>query len=110
MTVRVPSPEIMFESLCLALRLEKSVFVPQDRDRNGMLKEGTGRMTKDLSLDVQAPGDGMLRIQVATHSGVGTGEGHILYSCGRREFAEKVWAIEAGIECARALGVDVGDL
>ncbi len=104
---RSPKPEVMFERLLSVLKLEKSVFV----------KHGAGEvkgpyMTKGLTLEIQhLTGDkSPLRIQVGTHSGEGTGQGSILYSCGAREFAEKVWAIEAGIEAARALGVNVGGL
>ncbi len=120
---RAPTPEAMFERLLKVLKLEKSEFIPEMKTGNGakFRKDGTphsayretvtpAHMTRGLTLEKNSPGDGYTRISVATHSGEGTGEGQILCSMGAREFAEKVWAIEAGIECARQLGVKVGDL
>jgi hypothetical protein len=107
----------MFERLLLVLKLEESVFVPVMKIGNGRkgdprttYTEHPPHFTKGLTLSAGRPGDGVTRWSVATHSGVGTGEGQILFSLGAKAFAEKVWAIEAGIECARALGVNVGDL
>ncbi len=108
---RAPKPEIMFERLLSILKLEKSEFQQNSKRVKGVYTSNP-RMTRGLTLNKQhLTGDkSPLRISVATHSGEGTGEGQILYSCGAREFAEKVWAIEAGIEAARVLGVKVGDL
>ncbi len=107
--MRAPKPEIMFERLLTVLRLEKSVFVPAGRPPYGRLIK-PAHMTRGLTLEINRPGDGYSRIQVSTYDGNGSGCGQILYSCGAKEFAEKVWAIEAGIEAARALGVKVGEL
>jgi hypothetical protein len=116
--MRAPKPEIMFERLLKILKCEKSEFVPAFKTANGpkgckgyKVTENPCHMTRGLTLEINRPGDGMLRISVATHSGEGTGEGSILFSCGAREFAEKVWAIEAGIEAARNFGLArMGDL
>lgn len=112
--MKAPHPEDMFDRLLRILKLERSVFVPAAASKMsppaGYVRGDTARMTRGLSLESNSPGDGVTRWSVATHSGEGTGEGQILFSLGAREFAEKVWAIEAGIECARRLGVNVGDL
>lgn len=117
---RAPKPEVIFERLLNILKLERSEFVPEMKTSNGArpdqksykITTTPAHMTRGLTLHIQHfDGDRQpLRIQVATHTGEGTGEGNILYSCGAREFAEKVWAIEAGINAAKALGVKVGDL
>ncbi len=108
--MRAPKPEVMFERLLSVLNLEKSVFQQNSKRVKGKYSSNPC-MTKGLTLCVLNYGDGEgKRISVATHSGEGTGEGSILHSCGAKEFAEKVWAIEAGINAARQLGVKVGDL
>ncbi len=108
--MQVPKPEVMFERLLKVLKLERSVFVPKT-----VLKGTTSvlnipaLMTRGIALNVQSFGDGR-RIQVDVYDGQGTGCSQILYSRGAKEFAEKVWAIEAGIELAKALGTNTGGL
>ncbi len=115
--MRAPKPEIMFERLLKILKVDQSEFVPAYKISNGpkgckgyAVTEYPAHMSKGLSLEINRPGDGMRRIKVAVYTGHGTGCSEILYSCGAKEFAEKVWAIEAGIEAARNLGARMGEL
>lgn len=85
-----PSYRVMFERLLNLLNLKESRFIGGKNPR----------MTRGLRMGVQSGMPG-LRLQIEVYNGKGTGCSQVLYSCGQREFAEKVWAIEAGKDILR---------
>ncbi len=97
---RAPTPRVMFQRLLLILKLKESKFVPGDH-----AKGRAPVMTKGLTLGMSHPGDRYgARISVELYDGTGTGCSSLLHACGAREFANKVWAIEDGLEIKRRLG------
>lgn len=82
--MKTPKPEVMFERLLAALKMEKSVLVPGKNPR----------MSRGLTLSVVK----YIGISVLTHSGFGMDEGQILVSKNAEEFAGKVRAIEEAIQ------------